>query len=235
MLHPLQLLRLLALSAFGAAALLHAAPAPVVPDAFLPAIAHQLATHFRTTGDLQLSLLRTWKPVPVAAEDWEMTLVAPPSSLAPQMIVHVRLTAEGRSLGEWNLPVQARLWDEALVARQPVPRDAPLTLSLFELRRHDFLRDKDAVPAGADLTGLAITRGVAAGAVLSWREVGRRTLVQRGSRVEVIAVNGALTITIKGLAMQSGALGETITVRNPESRRDFSATVTAENQARVTF
>ncbi len=35
--------------------------------------------------------------------------------------------------------------------------------------------------------------------------------------------------------MQSGALGETIVVRNPDSRRDFSAVVTAENQARVSF
>ena len=231
----LQILRTLLLTALGAAGLLRAAPAPVGPDQFLPTIAHQLAVHFGTAGELQLTLLRAWKPVPVAAENWEMTVVAPPASLAPQMIIPVRLVAAGRTLGEWNLPLQARLWDDALVARQPVLRDEALSLSLFEPRRHDFLRDKDAVPATADLSGLAVARGVAAGAVLSWRDVARRTLVQRGSRVEVLAVHGALTITMKGLAMQSGALGETITVRNPESRRDFSAVVTAENQARVTY
>jgi flagella basal body P-ring formation protein FlgA len=60
-------------------------------------------------------------------------------------------------------------------------------------------------------------------------------LVQRGQRIDVVATSGTLTITLKAQAMQNGALGETILVRNLDSRRDFSAVVTAENQARVTF
>ena len=212
-----------------------AAPAAVVPESFLPQIGAQLAAHFGATGELQLELLRAWKAPVSPGEGWEMVVVSPPPSLSSQMIVRVRLTAAGASLGEWNLPLQGHLWDDALVARQPVARGEAIVPSVFELRRVDFLREKDAIPAGTDLSGYSMARGVPVGAVLSWREVAPRTLVQRGSRIEVVAVSGALTITMKGLAMQSGARGETIVVRNPESRRDFSAVVVAENQARITF
>ncbi len=225
---------LLALAVFAGPSLARAA-APIPSEQVLPVLASQLAAHFGTTGDLELALLRQWAPPPVASPNWKLTMVAPPSTLAPQMIVRVRLAVDERTVGEWNLPVQARLWNDALVALQPVARGQTLNLSPFGLRRTDFIREKDAVPADTALDGLAVTRPLAAGTVLSWRDIGRRALVQRGSRIEVVAGQGALTVTMKGVAMQSGALGETITVRNPESRRDFSAVVTAENCARVSF
>ena len=207
----------------------------VTPEHFLPQLVAQLSSHFRLEGELQLDLLRNWTAPVAPAADWAMVVVAPPASLAPQMIVRVRLVSAQRSLGEWNLPLRASLWSEALVARQPVLRGQILDSSLFDLRRTDFIHDKDAVPAGTALESLTVARGMGVGSVLSWRDVVRRPLVQRGDRVEVVAGSGPITITLKGLAMQSGALGETIVVRNPESRRDFSAVVTAENRARVAF
>ncbi len=218
-----------------AGALFGRAADPLPAEQLLPELAAQLAAHFGTAGDLELALLRQWTAPAVASPNWKFTMVAPPATLAPQMIVRVRLAVDDRTVGEWNLPVQARLWNDALVALQPVARGQTLTLSTFGLRRTDFIREKDAVPADTSLDGLAVTRPLAAGTVLSWRDIGRRALVQRGSRIEVVAGQGALTVTMKGVAMQSGALGETITVRNPESRRDFSAVVTAENRARVSF
>lgn len=212
-----------------------AASVPVTPEHFMPQLVAQLSAHFRLEGQLQLELLRSWVAPAVPSADWEMTVVAPPPALSSQMIVRVRLTCAQRSLGEWNLPLRAQLWAEALVARQPLVRGQILDSALFDLRRTDYIHDKDAVPAATALDSLSVARGVGVGTVLSWRDVERRTLVQRGNRVDVVAGSGALTITMKGLAMQSGGLGETIVVRNPESRHDFSAVVTAENQARVTF
>lgn len=233
--HLLQSLRLLALPL----ALFAAAPAPaaepVVPERFLPQLAAQLATQFGVAGELQLDLLRGWVAPATPAADWTMTVVVPPQTLVPQMIVRARLVSAGRTLGEWNLPVRAQLWAEVFAVRQPVARGELLDAAVLEPRRADLLRDKDAVPATTDLAPLSASRPIAAGALLTWHDVARRALVQRGSRVDVVATYGALTITMRGLAMQSGALGETITVRNPESRRDFSAVVTAENQARVAF
>ncbi len=125
-----------------------------------------------------------------------MTVVTPPHMLASQMIVRVRLTVAQRNLGEWNLPVRAQLWGDALVARSPVARGQLLDATLFDLRRADFIRDKDAIPAGTDLANLTVARGVEPGTLLSWRDVTRRALVERGSRIDVVAVEGALSITM---------------------------------------
>ena len=225
----------LSLAAALLAPLLSAELERVQPEQFLPQVSAQLAAHFGVAGELQLDLLRSWQPISAPSGEWAMTVVAPPQSLAPQMVVRVRLTTDQRTLGEWNLPMRAQLWSDALVVRQPLARGALLDPSQFDLRRVDSIREKDSIPAGANLSGLSVARGLGVGATLSWRDVARRTLVQRGNSIEVVAIDGSLTITMKALAMQNGALGETIVVRNPESRRDFSAVVTAENQVRVTF
>lgn len=232
------LLRLLCALAFGATCLAAAAAqqtSRVVPEKFLPQLTAQLSTHFAVDGELQLDLLRSWNSPAVRTDDWEMVVVAPPRALASQVIVHVKLLADGRNVGEWNLPLRVQLWQDALVAKQPIARGQLLDAHLFDLRRTDVIRDKEAIPAGTELASLTVARTVGIGSVLTWRDVTRRNLVERGDRIEVVATDGQLSITLKALAMQSGALGDTIVVRNTESRRDFSAVVTSENQARVTF
>jgi flagella basal body P-ring formation protein FlgA len=76
---------------------------------------------------------------------------------------------------------------------------------------------------------------VTAGRVLTWRDVVRRALVRKGALVEVAAIDGALTVTLKALAMQSGAAGDLVMVRNLESKKDITAQVVAENRVQVRF
>ena len=42
-------------------------------------------------------------------------------------------------------------------------------------------------------------------------------------------------VTLKGLAMENGAQGDTVVVRNLESKRDIHAQVVAENRVAVRF
>lgn len=226
---------LLLLGAAVLTPLLRAELERVQPEQFLPQLSAQLASHFGVSGELQLDLLRSWQPPAAPAGEWLMTVLTPPQALAPQMVVRVRLSAGQRTLGEWNLPLRAQLWGDACSVRQPLARGDSIDPSLLDPRRVDLLREKEAIPSGTDMSGMSVARGVGVGATLTWRDVARRTLVQRGDHIEIVATDGALTITMKALAMQNGALGETIVVRNTESRRDFSAVVTAENKARVTF
>jgi len=71
--------------------------------------------------------------------------------------------------------------------------------------------------------------------MLTWRDITRRPLVKKGDIVEVSASTGLLVVTMKALAMESGAQGETVTVRNPESHKNFSAIVVDENRVKVRF
>jgi flagella basal body P-ring formation protein FlgA len=44
-----------------------------------------------------------------------------------------------------------------------------------------------------------------------------------------------LQITMKALALENGARGDTVTLRNPESQKNFAATVVDENRVQVRF
>ena len=74
-----------------------------------------------------------------------------------------------------------------------------------------------------------------AGRLLTWRDIARRPLVKKGNIVEVSAADGLLLVTLKALAMENGAQGDTVTVRNPESQKTFAAIVVDENRVQVRF
>lgn len=67
-------------------------------------------------------------------------------------------------------------------------------------------------------------RRIQLGDVLVWRDVERRPEVVRGDRVLMVSSQGGVNITIEGVAMQNGAKGETVRVRNPR----FGSIVRAE-------
>jgi flagella basal body P-ring formation protein FlgA len=98
-----------------------------------------------------------------------------------------------------------------------------------------MLRDREAVPASVGDESYLIARAVNSGRIVTWRDIARRPLVRKGDLVEVSAADGMLNVTIKALALQNGAQGEAVTLRNIESRKDFTAFVTDENRAQVRF
>lgn len=105
----------------------------------------------------------------------------------------------------------------------------------MEIRRVDALRDREAAPADVVGRDYVFARAIPAGRALTWRDISRRALVQKGRMVEVVAVDGALVVSMKALALQDGASGDTVRVRNVESKREFVAKVVSENRAEVRF
>lgn len=234
--------RLLArfLLCFAFAAVLRAEEAPAVAapltqDAFTAALTRDLSTHFNLEGDLQLEFLRPWSSPDRVARDWQIQISEYPSVAATSMLLRCRILADGQSLGETTLTLRAALWRDAWVARQPISNNTPFDASALETRRVDLLRERDALPAAVGDHSFNFVRGVQAGRLLTWRDIARRPLVKKGEMVEVSAADGMLVVTMKALAMQNGAQGEVVTVRNLDSKKDFSAFVIDENRVQVRF
>jgi flagella basal body P-ring formation protein FlgA len=91
----------------------------------------------------------------------------------------------------------------------------------------------DTVPATSDLVGMEVRRRVAAGAPLTNRDVGARTLVKANTTVTVIWNVGTLSLSMQGRALQAGALGEEIRVLNTNSSRTVRGIVLASGQVEV--
>jgi flagella basal body P-ring formation protein FlgA len=210
------------------------ARADLTNDQLLPELSRQLSEHFRVVGDLQIELLRPWTPGVEAGAAVELTVLDFPSTLSSSLLVRVRLQSAGRPLGDTTLALRAQLLRDVWVTREPVARGNAVEPAQLDSRRVDVLRERDSLATG-ESESLTFTRSVPAGRVLTWRDVARRALVRKGQVIEVAATDGALTITMKALAMENGAAGETVKVRNLESRREFAALVVSESRAQVRF
>lgn len=211
-------------------------PVPFAQKDFMAAVARELSDHFNLEGDLQLETLRTWSTPDSVAREWQVQVTEFPALPSGSMLVRCRVLADGVAAGmETTLTLRAAHWRDVWVARQPLVNGTAFDVALLESRRADLFRERDALPAAVGDRTFNFIRSVQPGRILTWRDVGRRPLVRKGDLVEVSASEGTLLITLKGLAMQNGAQGEAVTIRNLESRKDFTAFVVDENRVQVRF
>lgn len=215
-----------------------AAPSPDTPlarDRFITSLAQELTAHFKFEGELQLELLRPWTPPARTARNWHVAIREFPTVPSSSMLVRCRVQADGEDLADLTVLVRASLWRDAWVTLQPVTAGAPFDAMQLEARRVDLFRDRDVVPTSVGDRTFVFSRTLSAGRLLTWRDLARRPLVKKGQIVEVSAAEGALSVSMKALAMESGARGDTVTVRNAESLKNFAAVVIDENRVQVRF
>jgi flagella basal body P-ring formation protein FlgA len=212
-----------------------ASPTPLTREQLLANLARELSSHFNLEGDLQLELVRAWTPPARVTAAWQVQVLEYPTFAASSMIVRARVLADAENVAETTFVLRATLWRDAWAARQPLVVGATFDGAALDTRRVDLFRDRDVLPAAVGDASYIFARAVPAGRLLTWRDISRRPLVKKGELVEVSAADGLLVITMKALAMENGARGDTVTVRNPESRKDFAAMVVDENHVQVRF
>lgn len=238
----ISLCSLLLVSALPAAAQVLAAAAPAAApastltrDELLASLSRQLAERFQLRGDLQLDLQRPWIAPAPAPGGVEAVVLEYPARLSSTILLRVRLQTAARSLGEQTIPLHAQLHRDVYAVRVPLARDTAFDASLLDVRRVDVLREREAV-AVDDCTGdYTFATGASAGRLLTWRDLARRPLVRKGQIIDVAAIDGSLSIVTKAMAMENGAAGDSIRVRNLTSKKDFTASVVAEARAQVQF
>jgi flagella basal body P-ring formation protein FlgA len=87
--------------------------------------------------------------------------------------------------------------------------------------------------SAADLTDMRAMRSFAENATLCADGFERRPAVARGETVLVRSGSGVVTVLTKGTALQDGALGQILKVRNPASRGTYLAAVTGTQEVTV--
>lgn len=203
-------------------------------DTWLPVLTALLASRYQTTGELKLSWIRP-RPA-VAPMDADLEILAAPPELASQLLVQVRAKDASDRMSEHVLVLRAELWRDGWMLRQPATYGTPVDVTMLDRRLIDALRERDAFfPPTEDFPDLDFARAVPAGRTLVWRDVVRRPLVRRGQPVDVVASDGALSVSLRAIALHDAARGDAVRVRNPESRKEFAAIVVAEAKAAVRF
>jgi len=137
-----------------------------------------------------------------------------------------------------RFPVWARVKvvvsQERVVAVRDLKQGVPLEAAQLKLETLDSLpQTSPFVSAIADAVGRVPRRSIAAGTPIrpEWLENAKD--VQRGETVQVEVVVGAAHLRLEGVAAAAGAVGETIDVENPISRRRFRARIAARGKVVV--
>ena len=209
---------------------------PELFDRIAASLAKRLALD---DGELSLRPVTPWGEVSMPPGAWNITLLDAPDlkGLVSTFYVRFRLEAAGQVIGEWQIPVHAQLTMEVWVATRRLLRgETPEPGTDLEKRALNVLAERDTpLPARTALDGYELTQTVSPGEPLTWRDLAPRALVRRGQLVDVIASEGPFAVSMKALAMQDGANGAMIRVRNVTSQRDITAQVVGDNKVSVKF
>jgi flagella basal body P-ring formation protein FlgA len=171
--------------------------------------------------------------VPDEALKLEITQPAP-GRVTATGILAFEIRAGHRVVGSWQMPLQARLYREVLVARSNLQRGTPLSDAVLASERRDVLGLRGVLselPPNA--ANCEIGESLQAGAPLLTRAVRPRRVVLRGQTVNAVMSSGALVIALKVEALEEGIPGQLIRVRNPESRRELRGKIQDEHTIEI--
>ena len=188
-------------------------------------------------GELELRFTRPWTAILAPDELLALKITElPGNGVTPNFIVRFELSAGREPLGSWQMAAQAKVWREILVAKSALKRGQLLTDAELVRERRDVLGLRDLLPDHlADDSGIEISDSVQAGAPLTIRSVRLRAVVMRGQVVDAFVHEGAMTISLKVEVLENGVPGQTVRVRNPQSRREFRGKVQNEQAILVSL
>ena len=204
----------------------------------IAALQRELVARYSIEGDLKLSFLQPWKPLPISnAQDWKLVVdLAPNGGLTSTSQVRFQIESGGKTVGDWQLSVRAQIWRPIWFSTRRLDRGEIPDGSICSPKNFDILSEKlSFVPADTDLSVYEMAQTVSQERPLSWRDISLRPLVKKGQLVDVVVAEGALNISMKGISLGNGGAGEMVSVRNIDSRKEFSAKVININTVQVKF
>ncbi len=155
-----------------------------------------------------------------------------------QPVGRLTLTLSCETPYHWKARIKAKVsvLVKMVVAGKPLRRNQQITRSDLSLKatdiayiRHGYFTDMSR------LTGKAMKRNVQAGHILTPRQVEMPEWVKKDSEVIIEARRGTMVAQMKGIALESGAQGDTLRVRNLSSQKEILATVTGHNKVNTLF
>ncbi|RMH55211.1 MAG: flagella basal body P-ring formation protein FlgA [Candidatus Hydrogenedentota bacterium] len=134
------------------------------------------------------------------------------------------------------VPVHATRIVNVVVPVHPIAKGARIEAADVRVERRDgFSLPRDAVHDSAEVVGRIARRLLLEGKPLTSSAIERERLVRRGDKVRLVARFGGIEVTAEGTAFENGGLGESIRVRNKESKKIIIGRVSGPREVLVTY
>lgn len=144
----------------------------------------------------------------------------------------------GCSDGVWTLAVltDVKIYASAVVAKQVINRGETLSNRQLALREVDITKTNSGFYSSLDkVAGQGAKRRIRAEQLLTPALVAPAWVIQRGQQVTVVANKDGITASIQGEALENGAVGKVIRVRNISSKKTIEAKVLDAGLVTSTF
>lgn len=147
-------------------------------------------------------------------------------------------TVEAKCTGpvSWKIyvPVNISIQRKIVAAKHPIPRGTRISKDDLFLSEQNIQRLRQGYFTDInEVSGKISKHNIPSGKALSPYNLSLPKLVKRGEEVMIIAGNSNFKVSMKGIAMESGILGETVRVKNLSSQRTIDATVSAQKEVKV--
>ncbi len=193
--------------------------------------------YVKDKGDLELRMNQPWAARKISDAPVTIKILEIPTiGITSAFIVKFELFSGDKSLGTWQLPVQAHIWREVWVAHSMLKRGDALADADLARERRDMLTIHEPLAefSPGDAT-LEIAEPVGAGAPIFARCIRLSPVVHRGQTVTAVVEDGSLSIEMKVVVLEDGSPGQIVRARNQTSLRDIRGKVLNEQTILVTL
>jgi flagella basal body P-ring formation protein FlgA len=186
-------------------------------------------------GEVRVKVIKEWVPLNIpSGGHFVEAFNLQGGGLTSMMAFYIRVISGGLVMGEWPIQARVELFQDVWVAQQRMERGQVVEDNAVESKRIDVLKERAVpLPASFKLTGYELAMPIPAGKVLTRRDIVEKELVKKGQMVDVLVSQGSLSLRMKAMALEGGAAGITVKLRNLDSRKDFFGEVIGEGQVSV--
>lgn len=123
-------------------------------------------------------------------------------------------------------------YKKALVAKRLLKQGERITSEDVEERRTNITQVRDGIPGLEEIQGKALTKSIQIGQALFFSDLKKELALKRGEPVKIVIATETIEIMSQGIAEESGAIGDTVKVKNTEQKL-FSGKITEPGTVRI--
>lgn len=141
-------------------------------------------------------------------------------------VVYAVVTLNGQAYTRVSLSLDVRLFQNVVVAGRSLAANEIIAPDSIKYERMDIGRLSQGYLTSLDeVAGMQARRTISPGTPLNKYMLAKPDVIKRGAMVSILVRMGDLEVTAAGEAMQSGGVGDTIRVRNVNSKKVVTAQV----------
>jgi len=188
----------------------------------------------RTGREAEIRTIQMPKDIRVAPQAIEIEPIERPSTRSGGDAFQMVVKQDGQRVASFDVQATLEEWREMPVARRPLARGSVIgAADLVMARMNMSALPRDAANNDSGIVGLRLNQEIAPGEVFRKQHLFIPPLVEAGQRVSLVYRSRLLEASAVGIALQQGAKGDVVSVRNENSKKVVSGVVTESGVVEV--